>query len=148
KLSSKRGDTSDEPVEKRVSAGYPARLFVRKTEELARRFDELAASLPSPPPRARVFQDDATSLEKVPRGSIDAVVTSPPYVATYASLAHPEMRMRWLGLDAAPLAKGEVGARRRYERRSPREARTAWKRELARLFEALARVTVPDASIV
>ena len=29
KLGAKRGDTSDEPLEKRVAAGYPARLFVR-----------------------------------------------------------------------------------------------------------------------
>jgi DNA modification methylase len=148
KLSEKRGDTSDEAVDKRVSAGYPARLFVRKAEELARRFDELAASLPSPPPRARVFEDDATLLTKVRAGSIDAVVTSPPYVATYDYLAHHALRMRWLGLDQGPLAKGEVGARRRYERRSPREARSAWMRELSRLFDALARVTVPGAPVV
>ena len=50
KLSAKRGDTSDEPMEKRVSAGYPARLFVRKTEELAERFAAFAELLPKPHP--------------------------------------------------------------------------------------------------
>jgi DNA modification methylase len=148
KLSAKRGDTSDEPVEKRVSAGYPARLFVKKTEELAARMDAFAALVPSPRPRVRVFQDDATSLSKVEDASVDAVITSPPYAATYDYLAHHALRMRWLGLDAEPLARGELGARRAYERRSPREARAAWKHELARLFEAFSRVTRDDAAVL
>ena len=113
KLSAKRGDTSDEPLEKRVSAGYPARLFVRKTEELAERFAEFAELLPKPTPKARVLLDDAAKLAKVDEGSIDAVITSPPYVATYDYLAHHELRMRWLDLDTRRLAKDELGARDR-----------------------------------
>lgn len=149
KLSKKRGDTAeDAAVEKRIAAGYPAKLFVKKTEELARRFDELAAMLPKPPPRARVFLDDATQLARVDDASIDAVITSPPYVATYDYLAHHELRMRWLGLDQRPLEKGELGARRRYDKIGPREAKQAWERELDRLFRALARVTKKDAAVV
>ena len=141
KLSAKRGDTSDEPMEKRVSAGYPARLFVRKTEELAERFREFAGLLPTPVPRARVLLDDAGKLAKVDERSIDAVITSPPYVATYDYLAHHELRMRWLDLDMRRLAKDELGARRHYERMTPDEARASWERELAKFFRALARVT-------
>ncbi|MBX3186639.1 MAG: hypothetical protein KF819_06475 [Labilithrix sp.] len=148
KLSAKRGDTSDEPLEKRVSAGYPARLFVRKTEELAKRFEELAALLPTPTPRARVLLDDAAALGKVDDASIDAVITSPPYVATYDYLAHHELRMRWLGLDARRLAKGELGARRHYERLSPGDARAMWEGDLAKLFRALARVARPGAPVI
>ncbi len=148
KVAQKRGDTSEEPVEKRVSAGYPARLFLRKTEELARRMDEFADLLPSPAPRARVFQDDATVLAKVKAHSIDAVVTSPPYAATYDYLAHHELRLRWLGLDAGPLARGELGARRSYEKRSPGEAKRMWEQEVAKLLDALARVTKEGGSVV
>ena len=148
KLSAKRGDTSDEPLEKRVSAGYPARLFVRKTEELAARFAAFAEALPKPFPRSRVLLDDASELRKVDDASVDAVITSPPYVATYDYIAHHELRMRWLGLDTRRLEKGEIGARRHYERLSPEEARAAWERELARLFTALARVTKKGAPLV
>jgi SAM-dependent methyltransferase len=148
KLSSRRGDTSDEPLEKRIGAGYPARLFVRKTEELARRFDEFFALLPSRPPRARVHEDDATILKKVEDASIDAVITSPPYVATYDYLAHHELRMRWLGLDTRKLERGEMGARRNYERLSPANARVAWEGELAKLLRSLARVMKPGAPLV
>lgn len=148
KLSAKRGDTSDEPLEKRVSAGYPARLFVRKTEELAERFAAFAALLPTPAPRARVVLDDAGKLAKVEERSVDAVITSPPYVATYDYLAHHELRMRWLDLDTRRFAKDELGARRHYERMTPDEARASWERELAKFFRALARVTKRGAPVV
>lgn len=148
KLSAKRGDTSDEPLEKRVSAGYPARLFVRKTEELAERFAEFAELLPKPTPKARVLLDDAAKLAKVDEGSIDAVITSPPYVATYDYLAHHELRMRWLELDTRRLAKDELGARRHYERMTPDESRASWERELAKFLHALARVTKRGAPVV
>jgi DNA modification methylase len=148
KTSTRRGDTSGEQVEKRIAAGYPARLFVKKTDELARRFDAFFDLLPSPPPKARVFEDDATVLKKVEARSIDGVVTSPPYVATYDYLAHHELRLRWLGLDAGRLESGELGARRRYERLSAREALAAWSAELERLFRSLARVMKPGAPLV
>lgn len=154
KLAARRGDTSEAPVEKRLGAGYPSRLFVRKTEELARRFDELFTLLAtsrtegSPPPRVRVFEDDANVLKSVQDASIDAVITSPPYVATYDYLAHHELRMRWLGLDARKLARGEIGARRNYERLSAREATLAWEGELAKLFHSLARVMKRGAPLV
>ena len=148
KLSAKRGDTSDEPLEKRVSAGYPARLFVRKTEELVQRFTAFAELLPKPLPRSRVLIDDASELRKIDEASVDTVVTSPPYVATYDYIAHHELRMRWLGLDTRRLEQGEIGARRRYERLTPDESRAAWERELAKLFAALARVTRKGASVV
>ena len=148
KLSAKRGDTSDEPLEKRVSAGYPARLFVRKTEELVQRFAAFAELLPKPFPRSRVLLDDAGRLGKLDESSVDAVITSPPYVATYDYLAHHELRMRWLDLDIRRLAKDEIGARRNYERISPDDARASWERELAKFFTALARVTKEGAPVV
>jgi hypothetical protein len=148
KLSARKGDTSEESVEKRIAAGYPARLFVRKTEELARRFDEFFAELPEVKPHARVFEDDANVLKNVKDASIDTVITSPPYVATYDYLAHHELRMRWLGLDARKLARGEMGARRNYERLSPREANTSWDAELTKLFASLGRVMKKEAMLV
>ncbi len=153
KLSQKKGDTSQEHVPKRIAAGYPARLFVKKADDLAARFDAFAAALAEAnggarKPRARVFLDDATKLAHVADKSIDAVVTSPPYVATYDYLEHHALRLRWLGLDATPLAEGEMGSRRSYARATPEEAREEWSRELDRLFRALARVTKPGADIV
>jgi hypothetical protein len=148
KLSTKRGDTSDEEIEKRIGAGYPTKLFVKKTEEAARRMEEFAAALPSPPPKARVFLDDATKLTKVKDAEIDAIITSPPYAATYDYLSHHEMRMRWLDLDTKSLARGELGARRDYVKLTPTEAVRRWFDELTAFFKAIGRVTKPGANVV
>lgn len=148
KLSAKKGDTTEEQIAKRVAAGYPSKLFIRKAEDLARRFDELYALLPSPPPRARVYEDDANVLAKVDDASIDAIITSPPYVATYDYLSHHEMRLRWLGLDARKLARGEMGARRNYVKLDGHAAHASWEGELEKLFRSLARVLVRDGALV
>ncbi|MCL2722967.1 MAG: site-specific DNA-methyltransferase [Polyangiaceae bacterium] len=148
KLSQTRGDTADDAVDKRISRGYPARLFVKKTEELARRFGEFAALVPSPKPRVRILVDDARTLHELDDASVDAIITSPPYVATYNYLAHHDMRMRWLGLDARRFAEGEVGARRNYERLSPSDARRHWAEELADLLRAIARVARRGAPVI
>jgi hypothetical protein len=148
KVSKKQGDTSEHTAPRRLAAGYPARLFTRKTEELASRLSAFERALPSPRPTARVALDDATRLTTVANGSIDAVVTSPPYVATYDYVAHHAARMRWLDLDARGFERGEMGARRRFASLGPAEARQAWCRELGGLLRAMARVLRPRAPLV
>jgi hypothetical protein len=151
KLSRKRGDTSDEVAPRRLAAGYTAKLFVKKTEELARRLGEFTRALPRPAPSIDVGLDDATELRLFPpreRRTVDAIVTSPPYAATYDYVAHHALRLRWLELDARPLEKSELGARRNYAGMSADEAHDAWSRELARFFTATARVLPPDAPMI
>ena len=77
KLSRHTSDTSEREVEKRLAAGYPARLFVRKTEELASLLAEvaptLAASLSLPSragSAALILEGDARELEGVPPASV------------------------------------------------------------------------------
>jgi SAM-dependent methyltransferase len=155
KVSRRTSDTSAAPTQRRIAAGFPARLFVRKTEELARRLEAFEALLrhgsdadrPPEPPPVRVALDDACKLRSVPASTVDGVVTSPPYVATYDYLAHHALRMRWLGLDASELAARELGSRRRYAPMSAREASAEWARELGRALTALSRVCKPGARV-
>lgn len=141
KLSNRRGDTSRGAVTRRTAAGFPAKLFVQKTEEWSERLAALGRKLPKPPPaRAFVALDDATSLRSLPTGGVDAIITSPPYAGTYDYLEHHAVRLRWLGLDGSALARGELGSRPAYRRIAPRDARTAWSRELDQFFRAAAGV--------
>jgi hypothetical protein len=123
-------------------------LFVQKTEDLAVRLATLGRLLPNPPPTAVVLQDDATKLEKLPPAPIAAMVTSPPYAATYDYLAHHALRLRWLGLDAGPLSRGEIGSRSAYSRLKPGAARAAWVKELEGFFRAASRVLPPGGPLV
>jgi hypothetical protein len=140
KVSRRQSDTSAGAATRRIAAGFPSKLFRRKTDELARRLAEFAERVPKGLPPARVELDDATKLRSVAPSTIDGAVTSPPYAATYDYLAHHELRLRWLGLDASALAAGELGARRRYARLEAGAAADAWVKELSRSLHALSRV--------
>ncbi len=148
KLSRQTSDTSETRAPRRIAAGFAARLFARKAEELARRLMDFAALVGSETPPARVAADDAVHLRTVAGGSVDAIVTSPPYVATYDYLAHHALRMRWLDLDGRALQAGEIGARRRYAALGARAAHDAWARELEVALRAMSRVCRKGGRIV
>jgi hypothetical protein len=147
KVSRRTSDTSGAAAQRRIAAGFPARLFLKKTEELAARLAAFVALLPPGTPPARVALDDATRLRTVAAATVDAVVTSPPYVATYDYLAHHALRLRWLGLDAHPFATGEMGSRRRYAPLDAASARATWSRELTSSLRSLARVCRKGARV-
>ena len=151
KLSRRASDTaagvSAGAATRRLAAGYPSRLFVKKTVELAGRMAEFERLVPAGIPSARVTLDDASRLRTIGSSTIDAVVTSPPYVATYDYLAHHALRIRWLDLDARPFSEGEMGARRRYGPLDARAAREEWTRELGATLRAMARVCRAGAPI-
>jgi len=149
KLSKKRGDTSVGIAGRRTAPGFASKIFVQKTEELARSLAAFRALLPTPTPRgAFVEQDNATELRRLPPGLMDAIITSPPYAATYDYISHHAMRLRWLDLNASALAHGEMGARSTYQRIPPGEASVAWSRELAKFFNAAAKVLPKGGPLV
>lgn len=137
KLSKKRGDTANGTAPRRTAAGFPAKLFVQKADDLAARLAEYSSRVPPPwPERFDIQEADATVPRSLPGGQAAAIVTSPPYAATYDYLAHHELRLRWLDLNARPLARGEIGSRSAYRRVPPQEAHREWGRELGRFLHA------------
>jgi len=149
KLSKKRGDTSTGVGGRRTAPGFPSRIFVQKTEELARSFAALRMLLPTPAPKpAFVEQDNATELKTLPLGNMAAIITSPPYAATYDYISHHSVRLRWLGLNASALAHGEIGARSTYQRIPPQNAGVAWSRELGKFLVAAGRFLAKDGPLV
>jgi hypothetical protein len=148
KVSKKRADTSVELAPRRLAAGYTSKLFVRKAEELARRVREFQAALPKPRPSHRIERDDATKLASFQDRSIDVIVTSPPYAATYDYVAHHALRSRWLGLEASAFETGELGSRRKYAPLSATEALRAWEQELGAFLAAAQRVLRRGAPMV
>ncbi len=147
KVSRRASDTAGREEARRIAAGYPARLFVRKTEELTRRLAEIEAPLGAAPPPL-VIEGDARRLEGVTDGSVALVVTSPPYPGVYDYLEHHEARLRWLRLRADRFSEAEIGARRSLDPLGPDEGLARWKRELGDVLRALYRVMRPAARAV
>jgi DNA modification methylase len=141
KVSRRTSDTSSETTPKRIAAGFTAKLFLKKTEELIARTRQLATLMPKPRPRGLVFVDDARELGHVRDGECGAVVTSPPYVGTYDYLAHHAMRMRWLELHSGRFEEGEIGARRKTN--TPK----SWQADLEAVFRSMHRVLAPGARV-
>jgi len=148
KVSLKRSDTSEQEAPRRIAAGYTAKLFTKKVEELCHKRADFSHALTSTKPRVFVQIDDAAVLSKIAPASVDAVITSPPYAATYDYLAQHEMRLRWLGLSAKGFEAAEIGSRRSY---APLAGPAAQARAVSETFgflSAMAKTLKPDGSIV
>ena len=148
KISKKESDTSEKQAERRIAAGYTAKLFGKKVEELARRRLDFTALLPDPKPRCVIHNDDASKLAKMKDRSVDLVVTSPPYAATYDYVAQHAMRLRWLGLETKSFEAQEMGSRRAYASMQGPTALDKATKETRRYLTAMARVLKPGGHAV
>jgi len=142
KVSRRAADSSGQGAPKRIAAGYPTRLFVKKTEELVRRLAEVAPTLCEAPP-LRVFHGDARVLRGVSTASVDVVVTSPPYPGVYDYLRHHDARLRWLRLSEIDLERDEIGARRHLAEHGPAEVLARYRSDMAAVLAAVARTLRP-----
>lgn len=143
KFSRQRADTREEAVEKHIGKGVPTRFFGRKAHELLERFAALDSELPYKVKVPKWLECDVRELGRhVEPGSVDLVLTSPPYVGTYDYVDHHARRWAWLGLQPRRLRKGELGARRDY---SAEGSRARWDRELASVLSSLAKMLAPGA---
>ncbi len=132
KVSRKTSDSAGYDTPKRIAAGYPSRLFVKKAEELAQRLAEVADTLLEAPP-LRVLEGDARELPGVPNNTVDLVVTSPPYPGVYDYLSHHEARLRWLRLKTKAFDDAEIGARRRVGKGTPEAGIAAFRDDMKRV---------------
>ncbi len=149
KVSLQRSDTDETLVPRNVPRGAAGRHFAARAAELVERMAAYAAHVPlgTPPPYVRL--GDARKLAHVPAGSVDLVVTSPPYLGTYDYARHHARRFGWAGLDPAPLLALEIGARRRATVETWARDTAAWVGELARVVRSggVAYVLVGDSAI-
>ena len=134
KVSLQRSDTDPTLVERAIARGAATRLYAARAKELLERVAARTAAVPAGTPPPSVRDGDARRLGHIKDGTIDLVITSPPYLGTYDYAAHHARRFGWLGLDPSSL-RAEIGARR--------DAGTAlarWSKDVADYVAAIARV--------
>ena len=130
------------------SAGYTAKLFAKKVEELCQRRVEFTQMLGAARPRSVVQIDDATKLTKIKPESIDAVISSPPYAGTYDYIAHHATRLRWLNLAAKKFEALELGSRRAYTALAGPAAHARAVDETRRFLLAIANALKPSGNVI
>ena len=148
KVSRRPGDTTERLAPRRLATGFAIRLFASKAKELAERLAEFASLLPRGAPECDLFVDDARRLSAVRTGSVDLVVSSPPYPGVYDYAHHHAARLRWLGLDTESFERGEIGARRMLRGRDRDEGIARWEDDFGKTLAALGRVLRKDACAV
>src|SRR5690606_23900913 len=112
KLSKQTSDTVTREAPRRIAAGYPARLFLKRTEEWLQQVGEFETLAPHPRPKYSTYVPDARKLTPVKDQVVDLVVTSPPYPGVYDYCAHHAARLRWLQLRGSDFQRLEMGAKR------------------------------------
>ena len=71
-------------------------------------------------------------------GVFDLVVTSPPYPNAYSYHLYHRTRLAWLGYDAGPFKKVEIGSHRKYSAKGPNKATAeTFQDEFGRIFRWL-----------
>jgi SAM-dependent methyltransferase len=145
KVSRRASDTDPSRVERRIGRGAAARLFRQRVDLLVAGLDELASASHAPPPA--VYRGDARNLRRMSlhKGSVDAVITSPPYAGTYDYAEQHRLRLDFLGLSSQAFRRSEMGSRRQFTGpgSARRRARRRFVRALAGSFREMARVLQP-----
>lgn len=140
KLSRQSSDTVERTAPRRIAAGYPSKLFHMRALEWLRQVQEYEGLAPMPRAKFRTYTADARELKPVADGSVDLIVTSPPYPGVYDYYAHHAVRLRWMNLKAAELERKELGSKRTLVNQTDGIAvwRSDWKAVLAQ-FERVLR---------
>ena len=144
KVSTRKSDSSEQRLERRLRSGFTIQLFQEKARELCRRLDRYQRLLPKDTHAPRLHHADARRLTMIESGSVDLVVSSPPYPGVFDYLEHHRMRLSFVSLDAEQLDRGEIGARRKYSRLCFEDALARWYSELAPCLAEIARILRPN----
>lgn len=150
KVSRRASDTDPSKVERNIARGAATRLFSERMRLLQAGLDELAQAAKAPLPT--IHRADARELASiVEHGTIDAVITSPPYMGTYDYRAQHELRLVFLGLPIDDFDSREMGARRHFqvgEGGGGAKARAAWQASLGAVLDGIGKVLRPEGQAV
>jgi SAM-dependent methyltransferase len=143
KASYRRSDTSMERDERERPPGTTAILFHKKVRELGRRLEALRLATPGDTPPARVVRADARGTWA--GGTVDLVLTSPPYPGVYDYLAIQDLRAAWLGFDL-PVER-EIASRSRWSEDFA-AARAEWQADTFAWIREAKRALAPGGALV
>jgi DNA modification methylase len=94
-----------------MEPGATIRRLANRLGEAVRRLRDYSGAVRTPD--AVILRSDARRLP-LPAGSVDLVVTSPPYANSHDYYLYNKLRMFWLGHDVVPVQDAEFGSRNKH----------------------------------
>lgn len=131
-------------MQKRIARGLPSRFFADRAAELASGLAELARLKAPGIPPVRVFLGDAREYPEIRSGTVDLILSSPPYAGVYDYAEHHAVRFRWLGLPMGDFRKRQLGDRAV----GPGVAALQWQQGRRKWLIEMGRVLRPGGAVV
>jgi site-specific DNA-methyltransferase (cytosine-N4-specific) len=113
KASNQASETKWKAIPKNLAAGDATRLFLEHLNRIMPRAAEYSQRVAGFP-EVRVYQADARNLAYAKDGSVDLVVTSPPYMNSYDYYLYHKLRLFILGLEVHETQEKEIGSRNKH----------------------------------
>lgn len=146
KVSNQHTDSSTVRKVASLPRGFTSRFFGQRALELAGQLDTFAEFVPPGTRAPKIATGDARYLKGMQAGSIDLVITSPPYLGTYDYAFHQRLRSNVLGIETTAAVASEIGARRHAEQ-SPEQAVSFWRADLESALSEMRRMVHHDANL-
>jgi DNA modification methylase len=146
------GYVCDNSTPKGNHEGDPIQDFCRVLDRIQQAYQErdlerkARNAVQMKPQEASICCGDSRDLLRgVPDGSVDLVVTSPPYFGVSDYIKSQRLSAEWFGVEIEPLRQKEIGARSKRHRLT---AEREYLHELRDIFSELRRCLKPDAACV
>ncbi|MBO7100953.1 MAG: hypothetical protein J6V98_02915 [Bacteroidales bacterium] len=137
RVSNQESDTRFAARNKNIPDNFTFRQFVGRANEYLDRVAEYSKAV-SKTGSLALYNADSRNLSMLADGSIDLVITSPPYANTYDYYLYHKFRKRWLDIDVKFAQYNEIGSRREYS--SLKKPATQWTADLMLCFREMYRV--------
>jgi hypothetical protein len=143
RVSNQDSDTRFAAIKKDIADGFTISSFVTKAADFTKKFRMFSGQLDTGA-KVSFHNADSRNLFFIPSGSIDMIITSPPYANTYDYYLYHKFRKRWLGLDVAFAQLNEIGSRREFS--SLKKPSGKWTDDLKTCFFEMNRTLRPGGS--
>ncbi len=141
RVSNQESDTRFAAKNKNISDNFTLGLFLTRANEYLTRIAEYSNKV-NGDSYLKLLNADSRNLSMLDDGSVDIIITSPPYANTYDYYLYHKFRKRWLDLDVQYAQYNEIGSRREYS--SLKKPAEQWTVDLKKCFSEMYRLIKKD----
>jgi len=137
RVSNQESDTRFAAKNKNIPNNFTFELFISRATEYYNRIADYSKQV-NKEGILKLFNTDSRNLSMLEDGSVDLIITSPPYANTYDYYLYHKFRKLWLDLDVKYAQNNEIGSRREYS--SLKKPSQQWTDDLKKCFSEMYRL--------